>query len=349
MVIRRQNYDPDCVMAGEYLLALREFALIRGIGAKTLLANTNLDMNTLLNPPRHLLARDVSQVGTNMVQALSEPLVAAIEFGYSMFVGSHGALGVAIQGANTLFEAAEMLHKFMITRSGINEIDIVAENGSTRISVRELSQQGMSRPYDVQLFFNLATLISTNNIAKQLLRDHELKGSIQLNLPMEEPENFPYEKLEGLKVQFDQDECEIVAPLEWGMLPIAQLDEELVSVAQIQCEDDLDLYSPKELSDEIAKLLEVSKGSVPTVEEISAHFHMSPSSLQRRLREKNLTYTKIRTEVLCKKASRLLIETDYSLEDIAAYVGFSDASNFSKAFKTWSGDAPGVYREKHLS
>lgn len=347
MVIRRQNYDPDCVMAGEYLLALREFALIRGIGAKTLLANTNLDMNTLLNPPRHLLARDVSQVGTNMVRALKEPLVSAIEFGYSMFVGSHGALGVAIQGANTLFEAAEVLHKFMVTRSGINEIDIVVEGSYARISARELAQQGVSRPDDVQLFFNLAILISANNIAKQLLRDQELKGNIQLNLPMDEPENFPFDKLGGLKVHFAQDKCEIVAPLEWGMLPIAKLDEELVSIAKIQCEDDLDLYSPKELSDEIAKLLAVSKGSVPSVEEIAAHFHMSPSSLQRRLREKNLTYTKIRSEVLCKKAARLLLETDYSLEDIAAYVGFSDASNFSKAFKAWSGDAPGVYREKN--
>ena len=333
-------------MAGEYLLALREFALIRGIGAKTLLANTRLDMNTLLNPPRHLLARDVSQVGTNMVQALSNPVVAAIEFGYSMFVGSHGALGVAIQGANTLFEAAEVLRKFMVTRSGINEFEINAEGRSVQISVRELSQQGVSRPDDVQLFFNLAILISANNIARQLLRDQELNGHIQLNLPVEQPENFPFEKLAGVKVQFSQQKCEIIAPLEWGMLPIARLDEELVSVAQIQCEDDLDLYSPKELSDEIAKLLEVSKGSVPTVEEISAHFHMSPSSLQRRLREKSLTYTKIRTEVLCRKASRLLLETDYSLEDIAAYVGFSDASNFSKAFKAWGGEAPGVYRER---
>jgi len=223
----------------------------------------------------------------------------------------------------------------------------VAEEGNAKISVRELSQQGNSRPENVELFFNLAILISANNIAKQLLRDQELKGNIQLNLPMEEPKNFPFEKLGGLKVQFAQEKCEIIAPLEWGMLPIAKLDEEFVSAATIQCEDDLDLYSPKELSDEIAKLLEVSKGGVPTVEEISAHFHMSPSSLQRRLREKNLTYTKIRTEVLCKKAARLLLETDYSLEDIAAYVGFSDASNFSKAFKSWSGDAPGVYREKN--
>jgi len=349
MVIKRQNYEADCVMAGEYLFALREFALIRGICAKTLLEGTNLDMHILLNPPRHILATEISQVGANLVNALGDQLSSAVEFGNSMFVGIHGPLGVAIQGANTLFEAANLFQKYMITRSGINDINIQFDNDLIRISVKELPLEGKSRQIHVQNFYNLASLISILNITKQLLRNQKLRGDIIFNLPYKPSPTFVLSNTDGISVNFDQDECELVLPSSWAALPISQLDKELVDTAMSQCDDDLARFSSKDLGSEIAYLLEISKGSCPTIEEISAHFHMSPSSLQRQLREKDLTYTKIRTQVLCKKASKLLAETNYSIGDIATYVGFSDASNFSKAFKAWQGDSPGTYREKIAS
>ena len=47
-----------------------------------------------------------------------------------------------------------------------------------------------------------------------------------------------------------------------------------------------------------------------------------------------------------EKASRLLLETDMSLSEIAACCCFEDQSWFSKKFKAYTGISPGKYRNQ---
>ncbi|MDR1107258.1 MAG: helix-turn-helix domain-containing protein [Treponema sp.] len=47
-----------------------------------------------------------------------------------------------------------------------------------------------------------------------------------------------------------------------------------------------------------------------------------------------------------EKASRMLLETDLSLSEIASFCGFEDQSWFSKIFKSYMGQSPGKYREQ---
>jgi len=43
-------------------------------------------------------------------------------------------------------------------------------------------------------------------------------------------------------------------------------------------------------------------------------------------------------------AAEYLKTTKMTTEDIAALVGFSDAANFRRAFKRWTGKTPSEYR-----
>jgi AraC-like DNA-binding protein len=47
-----------------------------------------------------------------------------------------------------------------------------------------------------------------------------------------------------------------------------------------------------------------------------------------------------------EKASRLLLETEMSLSEIAACCCFEDQSWFSKIFKAYTGISPGKYRNQ---
>ena len=44
-------------------------------------------------------------------------------------------------------------------------------------------------------------------------------------------------------------------------------------------------------------------------------------------------------------ATSLLSRTDYTLEQIADELGYSDVANFSRAFKRWSGRSPSSWRK----
>ena len=71
---------------------------------------------------------------------------------------------------------------------------------------------------------------------------------------------------------------------------------------------------------------------------------MSARSLQRRLRERELSYQKLVTEVRKGSAQRLLADRARSIAEIASTLGY-DLSAFNRAFRSWTGMSPSDYRK----
>jgi AraC-like DNA-binding protein len=54
-------------------------------------------------------------------------------------------------------------------------------------------------------------------------------------------------------------------------------------------------------------------------------------------------------ETFCRDvAVEYLTQSDLPLLEVAARVGFSEASTFHRAFKAWTGLTPGAYRQAHI-
>lgn len=70
---------------------------------------------------------------------------------------------------------------------------------------------------------------------------------------------------------------------------------------------------------------------------------ISPRHLQRQFKQRQLRFTQLVDELRAAQATRLLA-ADRSLNDIALQLGFSDHSNFSRAFRRWYGVSPSTYR-----
>lgn len=85
-----------------------------------------------------------------------------------------------------------------------------------------------------------------------------------------------------------------------------------------------------------------------TCDDVAAAALMSPSHLSRMLREKlNRSYTELLAEMRVTEARHLLLRSRKSLAQVAAEVGFSDQSYFTKVFKQHTGMTPGEYRRRH--
>ena len=82
-------------------------------------------------------------------------------------------------------------------------------------------------------------------------------------------------------------------------------------------------------------------------DDVAAAALMSPSHLSRMLREKlNRSYTELLAEMRVTEARRLLLHSNKSLAQVAAELGFSDQSYFTKVFKQHTGMTPSEYRRQ---
>ncbi|AXM95045.1 AraC family transcriptional regulator [Pseudomonas plecoglossicida] len=86
-------------------------------------------------------------------------------------------------------------------------------------------------------------------------------------------------------------------------------------------------------------------GRFPGVEVVAQTLGMSARTLHRRLAEHQRTYQSVLDEVRCALAKEFLQQSDMPMDDLAAQVGFSEAANFRKAFRKWTGQSPGEYRK----
>lgn len=88
-----------------------------------------------------------------------------------------------------------------------------------------------------------------------------------------------------------------------------------------------------------------SRGAIPNAEDMAARLGLSVRTLHRRLAAQGQPYQDIVDDVRRSLASEFLINTSLTVEEIAGRVGFSEASNFRKAFRKWTGCTPALYRE----
>jgi AraC-like DNA-binding protein len=72
---------------------------------------------------------------------------------------------------------------------------------------------------------------------------------------------------------------------------------------------------------------------------------ISSRTLQRRLHERGISFWTMVDECRFRIAGALLRDTDLSVQEIAARVGYSTPGSFARAFSRWAGQPPRAFRQ----
>ncbi len=72
--------------------------------------------------------------------------------------------------------------------------------------------------------------------------------------------------------------------------------------------------------------------------------HVSERTLKRKLAADATTYSQLVAEERRALATRLLRSDELSIDEVAARLGYSDATNFTRAFRRWTGMTPRAFR-----
>lgn len=155
-----------------------------------------------------------------------------------------------------------------------------------------------------------------------------------------------YRQIFRCPVHFDQVVTATEFPAALLQHPAPERDDRLYRIFRKSL-DDMGRSRP----DDIVALVRVSVQSMlgsrrPTLEMVAGHLGITPSQLQRRLKEAGVTFQEEVAQVRIALAQRYLEETDEPLSVIADTLGFAEPAVFSRAFRRATGSSPSDWRKQ---
>ncbi|TDI92080.1 MAG: AraC family transcriptional regulator [Chloroflexi bacterium] len=93
-----------------------------------------------------------------------------------------------------------------------------------------------------------------------------------------------------------------------------------------------------------AKLIDLLSAGNVTQKDVADSLHMSLRTLQRKLSEERTSYKELLDETRRELANQYLRQASLSVSEVTYLLGFSEPSNFARAFKRWTGSTPSEFR-----
>ncbi|WP_163133932.1 AraC family transcriptional regulator [Agarivorans sp. Alg241-V36] len=131
------------------------------------------------------------------------------------------------------------------------------------------------------------------------------------------------------------------------------------SATQLSIENHLLAFAPKEANSSspqaavqfslsieqlIASHVRIQRANL---NQLATELGMSTATLKRKLDRQGVNFTQLVEQEKFKWACELLSETSLSISQISSHLAYNHPSNFSRAFKHYSGEAPLRFRKQH--
>jgi AraC-like DNA-binding protein len=169
----------------------------------------------------------------------------------------------------------------------------------------------------------------------------------QVDLPYARPDRAEdYDAVFGARIEFGQPAAAVHFGNDVLTLPVMRTEEELEAWLR-NAPADLLMYRDygTTTSDQVRRILERGlRGEWPTPDDVAAQLAMSTQHLRRVLREDGTSMSAIKEELLRDAAVTSLVRGEETIAELAERLGFSEPSAFHRAFRRWTGSAPGAYR-----
>ncbi len=328
-------------VSSDYLVSLSEQAFERGMTVADLLEGCGLEASVLLQQDATVGHESFLRAMKNFCE-FDGNLWTALEGGRRMTMSKHGYVGYAAQHSRNLMDAAEKLYRYVSTRIELFELQ---RGERTDVAVLHILPRVDDGP--VVRYVCLNFLVCLETLCRQILGRSAANIPSTISLRGARPETPPPPLPAGSSIEFNADTYSLTWPLSILDAEIPARDEDLGRLAEARCESDLQRTSQSQsTASRVSQQLYRLEGSMPPLEEIAARLNMSVATLKRRLKAEGESYQQLKDRERLRLASELLEEGALTVDQIADRLGYSDASNFGKAFKGWTGLSPSQYRQQ---
>lgn len=285
------------------------------------------------------------QFYTILDQSLRSPKTAGLgfEYGKLLDICAAGTVGQLMMSCNTLDQAFHQFLRFYPLLSLSAQLETSIEDDYLVTYIDSLYDKAI--PAHIQCFLSEALLTCIVTQARWL--SGKPLNFRKVQLAYARPEHYQlYQNMFGCEVEFACARHCIVFDQQLLNTPVLTANPSVFDIKLSHCREVLRQWeSMFSIREQIYTLLKRAHPDIPSMELVARTLHLSRSSLYRKLRLAETNYQRIVDDFRCDEARRYLQRNELSLCDVAENLGFSDASNFRRAFKKWTGVSPRHYRE----
>jgi AraC-like DNA-binding protein len=157
-----------------------------------------------------------------------------------------------------------------------------------------------------------------------------------------------YERRVGPRISFDQPVNSITIAAATLALPMPNADPQLFRLVERFCEEEIERQKAVDhplngIREAMMRCLH--QGSFGP-NHVAKELGLAPSSLHRRLKAEGTSFLRLLDDTRRCLTHRYLLESSLKLTDIAARVGYSELSAFSRAARRWFGTSPRSFRRR---
>ncbi|MEH6636239.1 MAG: AraC family transcriptional regulator [Halioglobus sp.] len=327
----------------EIRLMARDLVDKQGVKLEQLIAGTGVSSRLLDNPAQRLTLPQELQLYTRIAQHNSDPLLG-LRTGARLSLPNYGMLGHAMMGAATVNEVLQLLSEFAPLVSWASHSKVTTESVAG-LPCKCLTVFPTAVDADAAVLEIESTFASLQTLFNDLVDEPIRFAAIQMSHHNRAPDAEAYQALFDCPVEFGQARNALLLPRRLLSRRLPHPQPEYSDLFRDLCRQSMSaLVQDRGLVGTIRSLIQMGEGTVPTLEQVAAHFDQSSRTLRRHLQALGVSYQGLLDEVRFEEARRYLTSTQLGVDSIARLLGYAEARSFRTAFKRWAGVPPAAYR-----
>ncbi len=317
----------------QYVLILIDLAESLGADRTALLAGTSLSTANVANIGARVSDNDFRQLVSN-AQVLTGDAALGLKLGLRLNLSAHAVVGQAFMTCQDLGQGMDLLLRYYhLLASGLHlELEEVGDQCVLTV---------VTNPIDHVVEFGYELLYGALiNTVRGMLNSPDM--AVRMEFPYPEPAHSAvYYQVLGADVHFNFPRGRILFHRDLLNTVLPSSNPVLRQLYEAECARLLaDLEGEDSVVEQTLRLLRKLEGQYPQMPQIANMLNLSPRTYRRRLDEEGRAFQTLLDQVRSEHATRYLQNTRLPLSTIAYMIGFSDASNFRRAYIKWTGKSP---------
>jgi AraC-like DNA-binding protein len=314
-----------------------------GLSPERALRAAGLREEDVISPETRVSIDQTLLVYQSIVAETQDPMLA-YRLGLAFHVTTYGMYGFAVLSSADGRQALEIALQYHRLGSPLVRPRLSVEGPSTRWIFSPLSHPRMvAELYEFVVRLHVGIFV---RLYDEVVGDDLAGVGAGLAFDLALDEAAMVEQLTGLKVEQAQGEATWIRVDSARLGRPTRMGSPAVNRALLQiCDDQIAALRRREgLAGRLRTILIMNGCRVLSQEAAARRLGMTERTLRRRLAEEGASFRAVHDDVQLQAAIGYLRDTELTVEVIAETLGFSDAANFRRAFRRWTGRPPLDYR-----